>query len=252
MANEPKIVIEHFHASFDGKPVLRGLNLQVFPRERLALIGPAGGGKSTLLRSLNRMNDLAADFARQGRILVDGVDILGPHIDIALLRRRLGMVTPMPNPLPCSVEENITLTLKMAGIRDAHRVVERLETGLKNVHLWEEVKDRLAQPALHLNNRQQQLLCLARVLALEPEVLLLDKPCSGLDPVAANRFEDVLADLKSRYTIILATNDSKQAARASDRTALIMAGELVEWGSTHDLFFNPANAATKAYITGRF
>jgi len=247
-----KIVVEDFSAFFDGEPVLRNINLEICERERLAIIGPASSGKTTFLRSLNRLNDLSANFTKTGRILLDGRDIFGSAVDVAALRRRIGMVYAVPVPLPWSIYENLTYGPLLSGIRSRSRLDEVVESSLRSAFLWDEVKDRLGEPAANLSGGQQQRMCLARVLALEPEVLLLDEPCSGLDPVSTAKIEDALAQLRTKYSIVLVTNNTKQAARASDRTAFFLMGELVECGPTGPLFTNPANPRTSDYITGHF
>ncbi len=249
---EPKIAVEDLCASFGPAMVLKHIGLGVLPSERLAIIGPAGSGKTTFLRSLNRLNDLEAAFAMTGRILLDGQDIYAPGTDLAALRRRVGMVYAVPVPLPWSIHDNITYGPRLAGLRDRARLGQLVEESLKNAFLWDEVKDRLKESALNLSGGQQQRMCLARVLALQPEVLLLDEPCSGLDPISTAKIEEALAVLRERYSIILVTNNTKQAARASDRTAFFLMGELIEIGPTEQLFTNPTHHRTAAYITGRF
>lgn len=251
-SGSPKIVVEDLAATFDGSQVLRNINLEIFPRQRLAIIGPASSGKTTFLRSLNRLNDLEAGFHKTGRILLDGKDIYDKDIDVPALRRRVGMVYAVPIPLPWSIYDNLTYGPKLAGVRGRSRLDELVETSLKSAFLWDEVKDRLGELASNLSGGQQQRMCLARVLALEPEVLLLDEPCSGLDPISTAKIEDALDDLKSRYAIVLVTNNTKQAARASDRTAFFLMGELIECAPTEKLFTNPRHNRTGAYITGHF
>ena len=248
----PKIRIEDFSASFGGDQVLKNINLDIFPRERLAIIGPASSGKTSLLRSLNRLNDLDPAFQKTGRILLDGHDIYGPNIHVPLLRRRIGMVYSVPIPLPWSIYENIAYGARLAGIRGKSKLDELVETSLKRSFLWDEVKDRLDTLAPNLSGGQQQRLCLSRVLALEPELLMLDEPCSALDPISTAKIEDALLELKSRYSIVLVTNNTKQAARASDRTAFFLMGELIECGDTGQLFTNPRHQRTGDYITGHF
>jgi phosphate transport system ATP-binding protein len=248
----PKVSVEDFSASFDGTAVLRNLSLDVCPRERLAIIGPSSRGKTTFLRSLNRLNDLAWTFSKTGRILLDGQDIYGPGVDVAVLRRRVGMVYAVPIPLPWSIYDNLAYGPRLAGIEKRSRLDEIVEGSLRSAFLWDEVKDRLKDLATNLSGGQQQRLCIARVLALEPEVLLLDEPCSGLDPISTAKIEDALAELKSRYSIVLVTNNTKQAARASDRTAFFLMGELIEVGPTQQIFTNPTHGRTNDYITGHF
>lgn len=249
---QPKMVVTDFTASFHGEPVLRNVTLEVMPCEILSIIGPARGGKTTFLRSLNRLNDLEYHFSHTGTILLDGQDIYDGQMDVPVLRRRVGMVYAVPVPLPWSVYDNLAYGPRMAGVKDPERLDEVVETSLQKAFLWEEVKDRLKEPAHNLSGGQQQRLCLARVLALEPEVLLLDEPCSGLDPISTAKIEDALSELKSRYSIILVTNNTKQAARASDRTAFFLMSELVEIGPTPDIFTNPADRRTNDYIVGNF
>lgn len=248
----PKIAAESFSAFFGGRAVLKDISLQIHGCERLAIIGPAGSGKTTFLRSLNRLNDQQPDFSHAGRILLDGGDIYAADTDLAALRRRLGMVYAVPTPLPWSVYDNVAFGPRMGGLRDRARLREVVESSLRSATLWEEVKDRLAEPATDLSGGQQQRLCLARVLALAPEVLLLDEPCSGLDPISTARIEEALAELKRRYSIVLVTNNTKQAARASDRTAFLLMGELVEIGPTREIFTKPRQQRTSDYITGHF
>jgi len=247
-----KIVVRDFTARFSGKPVVRGLNQEVQPRERLAIIGPASSGKTSFLRSLNRLNDLNPEFAHEGKILLDGQDVYDPDMDVADLRRRVGMVYAVPVPLPWSIHDNLVYGLKLAGVRGRYTLEQRVEAALKGAVLWDEVKDRLAEPAYNLSGGQQQRLCLARVLALEPEVLILDEPCSGLDPISTGKIEDALLELKTKHSIVLVTNNTKQAARASDRTAFFLMGELVEIGPTADVFTRPRDQRTNDYLVGQF
>jgi len=247
-----EILVENFTAAFQGCEVLRDINLEVHSRERLAIIGPAGSGKTVFLRSLNRLNDLDPGFSKRGRILLDGQDIYAPEVDVAGLRRRVGMVYAVPTPLPWSVYDNVAYGPRLTGVTDRAQLDRVVEAGLKSAILWDEVKDRLKDQAANLSGGQQQRLCLARVLALEPEVLLLDEPCSGLDPISTAKIEAALLELKARYSIVLVTNNTKQAARASDRTAFFLMGELIECGPTVQLFTNPSHHRTSAYITGHF
>jgi len=249
---ESKIVVRGFSASFGGTPVLKNISLEIRTGERLAIIGPSGGGKTTFLRSLNRLSDQEPAFSHAGAILLDGRDIHGAGFDVAALRRRVGMVYAVPIPLPWPIWDNLTFGPRIAGVRSRDRLEELVETSLKSAFLWEEVKDRLNEPAHNLSGGQQQRLCLARVLALEPEVLLLDEPCSGLDPISTAQIEEALAVLCSRYAVVLVTNNTKQAARASDRTAFFLMGELIEIDRTEKLFTNPSHNRTIAYITGHF
>jgi phosphate transport system ATP-binding protein len=248
----PKIMVRDFGAAFGTVAALENITLDVMPRERLAVIGPARSGKTTFLRSLNRLNDLTPDFTHTGAILLDGKDICHDDMDVASLRRRLGMVYAVPVSLPWSIYDNLVYGPRLAGVKERSRLDELVETSLRKAFLWEEVKDRLKEPAHKISGGQQQRMCLARVLALEPEVLLLDEPCSGLDPISTAKIEDALAELKSKYSIVLVTNNTKQAARASDRTAFFLMSKLVEIGPTSVLFTRPADKRTNDYIVGQF
>lgn len=248
----PKVAVRDFCASFANRQVLRNITLDIMPRQRLAIIGPAGSGKTTFLRCLNRLIDQETAFRKTGKILLDGKNIYDNDMDLASLRRRVGMVFAVPIPLPWSIYQNLVCGPHLAGVRNRERLDELVETSLKSSFLWDEIKDRLHSPATNLSGGQQQRLCMARVLALEPEVLLLDEPCSGLDPISTARIEDALVELKEKYSIVLVTNNTKQAARASDRTAFFLMGELIECGPTVSLFTNPKHHRTNDYITGHF
>ena len=251
-SNSPKISVRSFTVSFAGKEVLRDINLDINPCQRLAIIGPSGSGKSTFLRSLNRLNDLEFGFAARGTILLDGQDINHDDMDVSTLRRRVGIVHSVPIPLPWSIYDNLAYGPRLAGMHNPKQLDAIVETALQNAFLWDEVKDRLKEPAYNLSGGQQQRLCLARALTLEPEVLLLDEPCSGLDPISTAKIEDALDKLKSRYAIVLVTNNTMQAARASDYTAFFLMGKLIEMAPTQKLFTNPSETQTSDYITGRF
>jgi phosphate transport system ATP-binding protein len=217
-----------------------------------ALIGPSGCGKSTLLRSLNRMNDLIDDLRISGLIRFDEIDIYSPDLDVIGLRKRMGMVFQKPNPFPMSIADNVAYPLKVDGIRDRHTVAERVERALKQSALWDEVKDRLKASALGLSGGQQQRLCIARAIAADPEVLLMDEPCSALDPIATARIEELIDLLRGQYTIVIVTHNMQQAARVSDNTAFMYLGKLIEYGDTERIFTNPVNLQTSDYVTGRF
>ena len=249
---KPKFEVKGFGLSFGNVKVLRDIDLNIYPRERLAIIGPAGSGKTTLLRCLNRLIDQELNVTSSGHILLDGTDIYDSRMDVPSLRRRVGMVYAVPIPLPWSIYENLTYGPKLAGVRGRDRLDAVVESSLRAAFLWDEVKDRLKMPGANLSGGQQQRMCLARVLALDPEVLLLDEPCSGLDPISTARIEEALAQLKSKYSIVLVTNNTKQAARASDRTAFFLMGEMVECGQTAQVFTKPAHQRTSDYITGHF
>jgi len=251
-ADSAKISVRSFSVSFVGKEVLQDITLDIKPCQRLAIIGPAGSGKSIFLRCLNRLNDLEFGFAARGAILLDGQDIHLQDVDVPTLRRRVGMVHSVPIPLPWSIFENLAYGPRLAGVHNRKQLEAIVETALQNAFLWDEVKDRLKEPAYNLSGGQQQRLCLARALALEPEVLLLDEPCSGLDPISTAKIEDALDELKAKYAIVLVTNNTKQAARASDYTAFFLMGKLIEMAPTDKLFANPSQTQTSDYITGRF
>ncbi len=217
-----------------------------------ALIGPSGCGKSTLLRSINRMNDLIDGLKTSGRIYLDGTDIYDPTVDVIALRKTMGMVFQKPNPFPMSVAENVIYPLKVDGVRDRRVLQETVERSLKQAALWDEVKDRLQDSALGLSGGQQQRLCIARAVAGDPDVLLMDEPCSALDPVATAKIEDLIDELKGRYTIVIVTHNMQQAARVSDNTAFMYLGKLIEFGDTSTMFTNPKCEKTMEYVTGRF
>ncbi|MCU7496412.1 MAG: phosphate ABC transporter ATP-binding protein [Ignavibacteria bacterium] len=247
-----KFNIHNFNFYFNGSPVLKDLNLDVTSNEILGVIGPAGSGKTTFLRSLNRMNELEAGIRTEGEILMDGQNIYDPEVDVAGLRKRVGMVFAMPVPLPMSIYENVVYGPRLSGISSKSRLDELVEKSLKEAFIWDEVRDRLKLSGLRLSGGQQQRLCLARVLAMKPEVILLDEPCSGLDPISTAKIEDALTVLKKEYTIILVTNNTKQAARVADKTAFFLMGEMIEVGLTRQIFTAPAKKETHDYITGRF
>jgi phosphate transport system ATP-binding protein len=233
-------------------PALRSLTLTIPARRITAFIGPSGCGKSTLLRALNRMHD-AIDTARlEGQILFEGEDIYHPSVDVPELRRRIGMVFQKPNPFPKSIYDNVAYGLRLHGIRERGLLDEVVERSLRRAALWDEVKDRLKAPALELSGGQQQRLVIARAIAIEPEVILLDEPCSALDPMATARIEELMRDLKDEYTIVVVTHNMQQASRVSDYTAFLYVGELVEFGVTAQLFVKPEQQQTEDYITGRF
>jgi phosphate transport system ATP-binding protein len=217
-----------------------------------ALIGPSGCGKSTLLRSLNRMNDLIAEVRFEGEIRLEGQNIYGPKVDVIALRKRMGMVFQKPNPFPMSIADNVTYPLKVDGVRDRQVLEQTVEESLKSAALWDEVKDRLKDSALGLSGGQQQRLCIARAIAGDPDVLLMDEPCSALDPMATAKIEDLIHGLKGRYTIVIVTHNMQQAGRVSDNTAFMYLGRLIEYGDTVTTFTSPLAISTSEYITGRF
>ncbi|MBP1659848.1 MAG: phosphate transporter ATP-binding protein [Candidatus Aminicenantes bacterium] len=252
-AFEPKIEIENLRVSYGSEPpALDGVTLTVPARQITVVFGPAGGGKSTLLRTINRLNDLVETARTEGRVRLDGEDILGPDVDITRLRRRIGIVFALPVPLPMSIRRNLWYGLELAGERNRRILDEAMEKALSAAALWDEVKDRLDDHALDLSGGQQQRLCIARALAVEPEVILFDEPCSAIDPIATAKIEDLIQELKKLYTVVIVTHNMQQAARVSDFTAFMMLGELVEFDRTEKVFTNPANKLTEDYITGRF
>ena len=237
---------------YGAHQALRSVDTAIREREITAIIGPSGCGKSTLLRCFNRMNDLYPPIRYQGSVLVDGRDVLAPGTDLVDLRRRVGMVFQRANPFPMSIFQNVAYGPRLLGARDRRRLEEMVEAALRRAALWEEVKDRLGRPAFGLSGGQQQRLCIARALAVNPEVLLLDEPASALDPTATAKIEELLVAIKSEVTIAIVTHNMQQAARISDRTAFMLVGELIEVGETRQLFTRPHQKLTEDYITGRF
>ncbi len=246
----PMLAARDFSLFYGAHPALKRVSLEAPRHTVTAIIGPSGCGKSTLLRAFNRMNDLIPGVRTEGGILVGGAEV--GAMDVVELRRRVGMVFQRPNPFPKSIFENVAFGLRMLGLKDRGELEARVEVSLRHAALWEEVKDRLERSAFQLSGGQQQRLCIARCLAVEPEVILMDEPASALDPTATARVEELIVDLKSRYTIVIVTHNMQQAARISDRTAFLMSGELVEVDATHRLFTSPAKKITEDYITGRF
>jgi phosphate transport system ATP-binding protein len=249
---QPKIRIENVGYSYDGKPALRDVTLDVPANAITVFFGPASGGKTTLLRLINRLNDLVEGTEMSGRILLDGRDVYAPGTDVTSLRRRVGMVFALPLPLPGTVRENVIYGPKLAGTRDRARLEEIVFRSLTQAALWDEVKDRLGSPASALSGGQQQRLCIARSLALEPEVLLLDEPTSGLDPISTGKVEATLFELKQNYTIVIVPHSIQQAARVADYAAFFLMGELVEHRPGAEIFTTPRDQRTDDYITGRF
>lgn len=248
-----KIIIENFSLEYsDGTESLRNINLRIPANQLTVLFGPAGGGKSTLLRTINRLNDLADVKTVQGKILLDEINILDKNIDTISLRRKVGMVFARPVVLPFSIHRNLTYGFELAGTRDAAFIEERVEDSLVQAALWEEVKDRLNDPAIALSGGQQQRLCLARSLIQQPDVILLDEPTSGLDPISTLKVENSLQELKQHYTIILVPHSVQQAARTADIAAFFLQGELIEVGAGADLFTKPTDSRTQRYIEGRY
>jgi phosphate transport system ATP-binding protein len=228
------------------------VNLRIYPRRITVIFGPAEGGKSTLLRLLNRLNDLVDGGRLEGRVLLDGQDIYAPGVDVTALRRRVGMVFATPVPLPMTIRQNLTYGPQLAGVRSREWLEEKIEESLEAAALWDEVKDRLDDPAIALSGGQQQRLCLARTLMLEPEVILLDAPTSGLDPISTAKVEESLQQLKQAYTIVIVPHSVQQAARVADQAAFLLQGEMIEEGAGDKLFTRPEDPRTEDYVTGRF
>jgi phosphate transport system ATP-binding protein len=249
---ENKIQTEGLKLFYGTFQALSDVSLSIRPRAITAIIGPSGCGKSTLLRCLNRMNDLVRGVRITGRVLLDGVDILAPGTDLSLLRRRVGMVFQRPNPFPLSVFDNVTYGLRLRGQTGRARLLPVVESSLRATQLWDELKDRLHASALDLSPEQQQRLCISRVIAVEPEVLLMDEPCSALDPIATAGIEDLMRALAERYAIVIVTHNMQQAARVAADTAFMLLGELVEFGATARVFENPKDKRTEDYVSGRY
>lgn len=247
-----KISTKNLNFYYGTERRVSNVSIDIPSNHVVGIIGPSGCGKSTFLRTLNRMNDLIAFTRVEGEVLLDGEDIYDLGVDVVDVRRRVGMVFQKSNPFPKSIYENIAYGLKIGGIRDKGFIAERVEKSLRGAALWDEVKDRLHDSAMRLSGGQQQRLCIARALAIEPEVLLMDEPASALDPTATLKVEELIQELKTKYTIIIVTHNMQQAARISDYTAFFMLGELVEFGVTKDMFTKPAKKITEDYITGRF
>jgi len=249
---DPKIRIQDVSYAYDGKPALRDVTLDVPANAVTVLFGPAGGGKTTLLRLINRLNDLVEGSSWSGHILLDGQDIYAPGVDVTRLRRRVGMVFALPLPLPGTIRGNVLYGPKLAGLRDRTRLEDILLRSLTQAALWDEVKDRLDEPANALSGGQQQRLCIARSLALEPEVLLLDEPTSGLDPISTGKVEESLFELKQDYTIVIVPHSVQQAARVADFAAFFLMGDLIEHRPGTEVFTAPRDQRTEDYVTGRF
>jgi phosphate transport system ATP-binding protein len=247
-----KIKAENVNFFYGKTQALKDICLDVLAKEVTAIIGPSGCGKSTFIRLLNRMDEMVAHTQISGRIMLDRLDITGSLIDPVEIRRRVGMVFQKPNPFPKSIFENIAYGLQVNGIKDKRFINEKVVWALKKAALWEEVKNRLNDSALKLSGGQQQRLCIARCLAVEPEVLLFDEPCASLDPISTTKIEELILELKKNYTIVIVTHNMQQAARVSDVTAFFLLGELIEVGKTQDIFTAPKDKRTEAYITGRF
>ena len=247
-----KIAIKNLRFYYKKYEALKSINMSLFDKRVTAFIGPSGCGKSTLLRCLNRMYDLYPEQHAEGEILVDGSNILDPKVDLNLLRAKIGMVFQKPTPFPMSIFDNIAFGIKLYEKLPHSELSDRVESALRRAALWTEVKDKLKQSGLGLSGGQQQRLCIARAIAVKPEILLLDEPCSALDPISTQKVEELISELKTDYCIIIVTHSMQQAARSSDYTAFMYLGELIEFSDTETVFTNPANKRTEDYITGRF
>lgn len=247
-----KITIEDLNLYYGDFHALKGVSIEIPEHKVTAFIGPSGCGKSTCLKTLNRMNDLVYGCKITGKVLLDGEDIYDPRTDVTMLRRRAGMVFQKPNPFPMSVYDNIAYGPRVHGIKSKQKLDEIVERSLRSAALWDEVKDRLKKSALGLSGGQQQRLCIARALAVEPDVILMDEPTSALDPVSTLKIEDLMDDLRSQYTVIIVTHNMQQAARIADNTAFFLLGEIVEYSDTRTMFNQPKDERTERYITGRF
>lgn len=252
LENKSVFNISDLNLYYGDTQALKHIGIDIYEKEVTALIGPSGCGKSTFLRTLNRMNDLIDGCKIEGEIVYHDENIYEPYMDVIGLRKKVGMVFQKPNPFPMSIYDNITYGPKCQGIKDKTVLKEIVESSLKQAALWDEVKDRLKESALSLSGGQQQRLCIARTIAMKPEVILMDEPTSALDPVATAKIEDLIVELKQNYTIVIVTHNMQQAARISDKTAFFLLGELIEYGDTNIVFSTPENKKTEEYITGRF
>lgn len=247
-----KINTDKLNLYYGSNHALKDIDMTIRANAVTAFIGPSGCGKSTFLKTLNRMNDLIDGVKIKGKVCLDGEDIYGPKVDTVLLRKRVGMVFQQPNPFPMSIYDNIAYGPRIHGIKDKNKLSEIVESSLRSAVIWDEVKDRLKKSALGLSGGQQQRLCIARAMAVEPEVLLMDEPTSALDPASTMKVEELMRELKIKYTVVVVTHNMQQAARVSDDTAFFLAGEVIEFGSTHNLFSGPRDKRTEDYITGKF
>ena len=250
--DNPKITVRNFNFYYGPTKALKNVNIDVPENKVTGIIGPSGCGKSTFLRSLNRMNDVIVSSRVEGRVVLDGRNIYDEDVDVVEIRRKVGMVFQKSNPFPKSIFENVAYGLKINGIKDKYYINERVEKSLRDAAIWDEVKDRLHKSAFELSGGQQQRVCIARALAVQPEVLLMDEPASALDPTATLKIEELIQELKKKYTIIIVTHNMQQAARISDFTAFFMLGELIEYNITSIMFTKPSKKITEDYITGRF
>lgn len=252
MSNKIKVKVENLNLYYGENHALKDVNMDIQENAVIAFIGPSGCGKSTFLKTLNRMNDLVDGVRIDGKVLLDGEDIYDPSVDTTILRKKVGMVFQQPNPFPMSIYDNIAYGPRVHGIRDKKRLDQIVEESLRGAAIFDEVKDRLKKSAMGLSGGQQQRICIARALAVQPEVLLMDEPTSALDPISTSKIEDLMEDLKKKYTVIVVTHNMQQATRVSDQTAFFLVGEMVEFGDTKQIFSYPQDKRTEDYITGRF
>ena len=252
MSNKIKVKVENLNLYYGENHALKDVNMDIQENAVTAFIGPSGCGKSTFLKTLNRMNDLVDGVRIDGKVLLDGEDIYDPSVDTTILRKKVGMVFQQPNPFPMSIYDNIAYCPRVHGIRDKKRLDQIVEESLRGAAIFDEVKDRLKKSAMGLSGGQQQRICIARALAVQPEVLLMDEPTSALDPISTSKIEDLMEDLKKKYTVIVVTHNMQQATRVSDQTAFFLVGEMVEFGDTKQIFSYPQDKRTEDYITGRF
>ena len=252
MSNKIKVKVENLNLYYGENHALKDVNMDIQENAVTAFIGPSGCGKSTFLKTLNRMNDLVDGVRIDGKVLLDGEDIYDPSVDTTILRKKVGMVFQQPNPFPMSIYDNIAYGPRVHGIRDKKRLDQIDEESLRGAAIFDEVKDRLKKSAMGLSGGQQQRICIARALAVQPEVLLMDEPTSALDPISTSKIEDLMEDLKKKYTVIVVTHNMQQATRVSDQTAFFLVGEMVEFGDTKQIFSYPQDKRTEDYITGRF
>lgn len=252
MSEQAKISVKDLHLFYGENHALKGVSMDIRPNAVTAFIGPSGCGKSTFLKTLNRMNDLVDNVRIEGQVLLDGEDIYAPGVDTTILRKRVGMVFQQPNPFPMSIYDNIAYGPRVHGIKDKRVLDQIVEESLRGAAIFDEVKDRLKKSALGLSGGQQQRICIARALAVQPEVLLMDEPTSALDPISTSKIEELMEELKKKYTVVVVTHNMQQAVRVSDDTAFFLLGEMVEFGNTQQLFSYPRDKRTENYITGRF
>ncbi|MCR5545100.1 MAG: phosphate ABC transporter ATP-binding protein PstB [Lachnospiraceae bacterium] len=252
MKDNKKIIVQDLHLYYGDNHALKGVNMEIRENKVTAFIGPSGCGKSTFLKTINRMNDLVENVRIIGKVMLDGEDIYDPEVDTTVLRKRVGMVFQQPNPFPMSIYDNVAYGPRVHGIKDKKTLDRIVEESLQGAAIFEEVKDRLKKSALGLSGGQQQRLCIARALAVQPEVLLMDEPTSALDPISTSKIEELMEELKKKYTVVIVTHNMQQALRVADDTAFFLLGELIEFGDTKQVFSYPKSKKTEDYITGRF